>query len=272
MQSRADILRRNGKTIAFVPTMGYLHEGHLSLLRIGKKQADDLVLSIFVNPAQFGPNEDLDRYPRALDRDLQLAEKEGVDAVFVPTDEALYQDGYQTYVELDTLPAHLCGLSRPVFFRGITTVVSQLFNIVKPHSAIFGEKDFQQLAIIRQMVRDLKFDIEIIGGPIVREPDGLAMSSRNAYLKPDLRPAALSLYQSLENARSMVEQGHREAPQLVDQTRAIFSKHPAVEVDYVSICDPVTLDAVQSVQEQTLMALAVNLQGIRLIDNTILSP
>lgn len=272
MQSRADRLRREGKTTAFVPTMGYLHEGHLSLLRIGKQQADDLVLSIFVNPAQFGPNEDLDSYPRALDNDLQLAEEEGVDAVFVPTDKALYQEGYQTYVELETLPAHLCGLSRPVFFKGITTVVSQLFNIVKPHLAVFGEKDFQQLAIIRQMVRDLKFDIEIIGGPIIREADGLAMSSRNAYLKPEQRSAALALYKVLENARAMVKEGILDTTQLTAQAQDIFSTHPAIKVDYISLCDPLTLDSVQSVHKQTLMALAVNLEGIRLIDNTILHP
>jgi pantoate--beta-alanine ligase len=272
MQTRADQLRQSGKTTAFVPTMGYLHEGHLSLLRIGKQKADDLVLSIFVNPAQFGPNEDLSSYPRSLDRDLEMAEKEGVDAVFVPTDETLYQEGYQTYVELDKLPGHLCGLSRPVFFRGVTTVVTQLFHIVKPHVAVFGEKDFQQLAIIRQMVKDLKFDIEIAGGPIVREADGLAMSSRNAYLKDHMRPAALSLSRVLENSRKMVQNGISDAQSIIDQAAGIFSAFPEIKVDYISICDPVTLDPVELVEGRTLMALAVALEKIRLIDNTILQP
>ena len=272
MQARADKVRRSGHSTAFVPTMGYLHEGHLSLLRIGKKKSDDLVLSIFVNPAQFGPNEDLSSYPRSLERDLALAEKEGVDAVFVPTDKALYQDGYQTYVELEKLPGHLCGLSRPVFFKGITTVVTQLFNIVKPHIAVFGEKDFQQLAIIRQMVKDLNFDIEIIGGPIVREGDGLAMSSRNAYLKDHMRPAALSLSQALEKSRKMVKSGILDAQLIADQAAEILSGFPEINVDYISICDPLTLEEVNLIEGKTLMALAVGLEKIRLIDNTILEP
>ena len=272
MQARADGLRHSGKTTAFVPTMGYLHEGHLSLLRIGRQKADDLVLSIFVNPAQFGPNEDLGSYPRSLERDLEMAEKEGVDAVFVPTDETLYQKGYQTYVELEKLPGHLCGLSRPVFFRGVTTVVTQLFNIVKPHIAVFGEKDFQQLAIIRQMVQDLKFDIEIVGGPIVREADGLAMSSRNAYLKEYMRPAALSLSRALENSRKMVRNGTVDTKLIADQAVEILSGFPEIQIDYVSLCDPMTLDPVESIDGKTLMALAVALNKIRLIDNTILEP
>jgi len=270
MQVRADELRRLGKTTALVPTMGYLHAGHLSLMRIARPKADDLVASIFVNPAQFGPNEDLSSYPRSLERDLELAEKEGVDAVFVPTEEALYQEGYQTYVQLEKLPGHMCGLSRPVFFRGVTTVVTQLFNIVKPHVAVFGEKDFQQLAIIRQMVKDLKFDIEIIGGPIIREEDGLAMSSRNAYLQDHMRPAALSLFRVLENSRKMVKDGILDAQLITEQAMAIFSEFAEITVDYISICDPLTLDAVASVKGKTLMALAVNLGKIRLIDNTIL--
>ncbi len=272
MQARADQLRQAGKTIAFVPTMGYLHEGHLSLLRIAQQKADDLVASIFVNPAQFGPNEDLSSYPRSLERDLELAEKEGVNAVFVPTDEALYQQGYQTYVELEKLPGHLCGLSRPVFFRGVTTVVTQLFNIVKPHVAVFGEKDFQQVAIIKQMVKDLKFDIEIIGAPIIREQDGLAMSSRNAYLKEHMRPAALSLSRVLENSRKMVKNGILDAQLIIDQAVEIFSAFPEITIDYISICDPVTLDPVKTIEGRTLMALAVALEKIRLIDNTILEP
>lgn len=270
MQARADKMRQQGKTTAFVPTMGFLHEGHLSLLRIGKKHCEDLVLSIFVNPAQFGPNEDLDSYPRSLETDLDLARAEGVDAVFVPTDKDLYPEGYQTYVELEKLPDHLCGLSRPVFFRGIATVVSQLFNIVKPHMAIFGEKDFQQLAVLRQMVRDLKFDIKILGGPIIREQDGLAMSSRNAYLKPEMRPAALTLSKSLKKAQEMISAGHTASVDIIAQTKNIFGEYSNIDIDYISICDPVTLDPVNEVSGDTLMALAVNLDGIRLIDNTVL--
>lgn len=272
MQARSDLLRCSGKTTAFVPTMGYLHEGHLSLLRIGKQQADELVLSIFVNPAQFGPNEDLSTYPRSLEADLEKATQEGVDAVFVPTDETLYPVGYQTYVELEKLPKHLCGLSRPVFFRGVATVVTQLFNIVKPQVAVFGEKDFQQLAIIRQLVKDLKFDIEIVGGPIIREADGLAMSSRNAYLTAHMRPAALSLFRVLEHSRKMVECGIFDGQSIIDRAREIFAQFPEIKVDYIALCDPVTLDPVESIRGKTLMALAVALEKIRLIDNTILQP
>lgn len=272
MQARADLLGRSGKTTAFVPTMGFLHEGHLSLLRLGRQQADELVLSIFVNPAQFGPNEDLSTYPRSLDRDLELAEQEGVDAVFVPTDETLYPGDYQTWVELKKLPHHLCGLSRPVFFKGITTVVTQLFNIVKPQVAVFGEKDFQQLAIIRQMVKDLKFDIEIIGGPIVREKDGLAMSSRNAYLQDHMRPAALSLSRALQHATELVSHKVFDAKQIFREATAIISEFHEITIDYISICDPETLEEVELITGPTLMAIAVGLGKIRLIDNTVLVP
>ncbi len=272
MQAWADKQRRENKTIAFVPTMGFLHDGHLSLLRIGKEKATSLVLSIFVNPAQFGPNEDLDSYPRSLENDLELAKKEGVDTVFVPTDKALYPDDYQTYVTLEHLPNHLCGLSRPVFFRGITTVVTQLFNMVKPHVAVFGEKDFQQLAIIRQMVRDLKFDIDILGGPIVREKDGLAMSSRNAYLEEHMRPAALTLSRALQNSQKMVKEGITDTQLISNEAEKILSAFPENSVDYISICDPTTLDPVERIGGKTLMALAVNLNKIRLIDNTVLEP
>jgi len=179
MQKRSDKMRCQGKTIVFVPTMGFLHEGHLSLIRVGKKHGDDMVVSIFVNPTQFGPSEDLETYPRDLERDLDLLQKEGVNAVFTPDADEIYGEKYQTYVELEKLPNYLCGLSRPVFFKGVATVVTKLFNIVKPHVTIFGQKDYQQLTIIRQMVRDLNFDIEVIGAPTVRESGGLAMSSRN---------------------------------------------------------------------------------------------
>lgn len=258
--------------MAFVPTMGFLHAGHLSLLEIGRKEGDCLVLSIFVNPTQFGPTEDLDSYPRDLEADLEKARGAGVDAVFVPKDSTLYQENYQTYVKLEKLPNHLCGLSRPVFFRGVATVVTQLFNITRPHVAIFGEKDFQQLAVIRQMVADLKFGIRIIGAPIMREADGLAMSSRNAYLKPHQRDIALSLSKSLVVAKEMVAAGEKQVSVIQKKAREIFEKHPEIEIDYIELCDPVTIDSVETVEGPTLMALAVNLQGIRLIDNTVLVP
>ena len=196
MMLYADDLRQNRRTIALVPTMGFLHKGHLTLMETAKKYADDVVVSIFVNPAQFGPNEDLDTYPRSLAQDLERCREIGVSAVFTPDVSEIYPEGFQTYVSLEKLPQHLCGLSRPVFFRGVTTVVSKLFNIVKPHTAIFGQKDFQQLTIIRQMVKDLSFGIEIVGVPIVREDDGLAMSSRNKYLAPDQRSHALLLHRA----------------------------------------------------------------------------
>lgn len=184
MQEHSDRMRGLGKTVAFVPTMGFLHKGHLSLIKKGRKLGDDLVVSIFVNPSQFSPGEDFESYPRNFDNDLKLLQKEGIDVIFSPDKDELYQDGFQTYVELKNLPNHLCGISRPIFFRGVATVVTKLFNIVKPHIAIFGQKDYQQLVIIRRMARDLNFDIKIVGFPTVREPDGLAMSSRNTYLTP----------------------------------------------------------------------------------------
>ncbi|MDP3283444.1 MAG: pantoate--beta-alanine ligase, partial [Desulfobacterales bacterium] len=191
MQKYSDLVRQEGKTVAFVPTMGFLHEGHLSLMKKGRELADMLVVSIFVNPAQFGPKEDLATYPRNIERDLGLLIKESVDIAFIPDGKEIYPDGYQTYVELNNLPNHLCGLSRPVFFKGVATVVLKLFNIVKPHYAVFGQKDFQQLLIIKQMVKDLNCNIEIIEAPIIREKDGLAMSSRNSYLRPEQRIHAL---------------------------------------------------------------------------------
>ena len=275
MQSYANSIRTAGKTTAFVPTMGYLHDGHLSLLKIGRQKTDNLVLSIFVNPAQFAPGEDLISYPRSLEQDLKLAKKEGVDVVFVPTDLELYQKGYQTYVELENLPTYLCGKSRPMFFRGVTTIVTQLFNIVKPDMAIFGEKDYQQLAIIRQMVIDLKFDIEIISGPIVREKHGLAMSSRNSYLTDDLRPAALSLFNALQKADEMVKKGVLDTKLIIAQAEKIILDFPQNTIDYITICDAKTLKPIDFIQKTALIALAVNLEKgrlkVRLIDNTILS-
>lgn len=265
-------MRSQGKTIVFVPTMGFLHEGHLTLLKTGRTLGDDLILSIFVNPTQFGPNEDLDTYPRDLGRDLDLASRIGVDAVFTPDRETLYGSNYQTYVNLENLPRHLCGLSRPVFLQGVATVVTKLFNIVKPHIAVFGEKDFQQLTVIQQMVRDLNFDIRIEGVPTVREPDGLAMSSRNAYLSKSQRADALCLIRALETARGMVTSGERSAATIIDAAEARISATPGTRIDYIALCDPETLDNVTVVRGPTLMALAVTVGQTRLIDNMILDP
>ena len=209
MNKKAEEWRKNGKIIAFVPTMGYFHEGHLSLFRIARKKGDILVVSIFINPIQFGPTEDFKSYPRDLERDKSLAEKEKVDVLFVPSEKDMYPEGYQTFVEVTKLTNHLCGLSRPGHFKGVTTVVAKLFNIVKPHIAFFGFKDYQQYLVIKRMVKDLNFSIEIVGCPIVREPDGLAMSSRNTYLTPEQRKSALSLFKGLKLAQEMIDKGER---------------------------------------------------------------
>ncbi|WP_028315813.1 pantoate--beta-alanine ligase [Desulfatibacillum aliphaticivorans] len=272
MAARSEAVRREGKTIAFVPTMGYLHEGHLSLLKKGRSLCDYLVLSIFVNPTQFGPNEDLDAYPRDEERDQKVAREAGVDAIFMPNNEMMYGPNYQTYVALEKLPNHLCGLSRPVHFRGVATVVTKLFNIVRPHTAIFGEKDFQQLAVIRQMVKDLDFGIEIIGGPTVREPDGLAMSSRNAYLTPEQRKDAPALYKSLNQAQEMVSAGEKSAAVILEKASETILAVPGAEIDYAKLCDPATLDDVEAIAGPTLMALAVKIGSTRLIDNKVLEP
>ena len=272
MQRYADDLRRQGKRIGFVPTMGFLHEGHLSLMRAGRRLADLLVVSIFVNPAQFGPGEDFETYPRDLDRDLDLCRRETVDIVFTPARSELYPDNFQTTVRLDALPNHLCGLSRPVFFTGVATVVTKLFNMVKPHVAVFGEKDYQQLMIIRQLVRDLNLDVEIVGSPLVREPDGLAMSSRNNYLSAEQRPAALSLYRSLCKARQLVAGGIREPKEILAEVEKTIGAHKENEIDYVSICDMQTLEKVEVIDRPVLMALAVRVGTVRLIDNSVLEP
>ncbi len=265
-------MRRQEKTIVFVPTMGFLHEGHLSLMREGKAHGDDLVVSIFINPTQFGPGEDLETYPRDLERDLDLVRKEGVDAVFVPDVHEIYGERFQTYVELEKLPNHLCGNSRPVFFKGVATVVAKLFNIVKPHVAVFGQKDYQQFVIVRQMVRDLNLDITVIGAPTVREPGGLAMSSRNTYLTPEQRVSALSLHQSLNNAQALLESGTQDASKIIDVTTDLIRSHPDTEIDYIAVCDPETLVDVKTINRPVRMALAVKVGKARLIDNMLLKP
>ncbi|OQY07172.1 MAG: pantoate--beta-alanine ligase [Desulfobacteraceae bacterium 4572_123] len=272
MQAHSDEMRCLGKKIVFVPTMGFLHEGHLSLMREGLRHGDYLVVSIFVNPTQFAQGEDLDSYPRSLERDLELVEKEGAGAAFTPRENELYPEDFQTYVSLESLPRHLCGISRPTFFRGVTTVVSKLFNIVKPHIAVFGEKDYQQLIIIRRMVRDMNFDIGIVGAPTIREPDGLAMSSRNAYLTKAQRPAALSLYKSLLKAKTIVQSRIIKAARVIDEAKIIITAHAETDIDYINVCDPRTLDDMPIIDRPALMALAVRVGKTRLIDNVLLVP
>jgi pantoate--beta-alanine ligase len=270
MSTLSENWRREGKVIAFVPTMGYFHAGHLSLMREGRRRGDVLVVSLFVNPIQFGPKEDLNQYPRNLERDKALAQKEGVDVLFVPKQEEMYPSGFQTFVEVTELTQHLCGLSRPGHFRGVTTVVTKLFNIVKPHIAIFGLKDYQQYLVIKRMVKDLNFDIEIIGCPIVREADGLAMSSRNEYLLPEQRKAALSLSKGLKLAQELVNAGERNAQIIINRVSNFIKQFPYTQIDYVKICDPETLEDLIEIKERALLALAVKVGRARLIDNTIL--
>jgi pantoate--beta-alanine ligase len=272
MQARSDKMRREGKTVVLVPTMGFLHEGHLSLIREGQKYGDELVVSIFVNPAQFGPGEDLETYPRDFDRDIELLRKESVNAVFSPDAEEMYGENFQTFVELEKLPKHLCGLSRPVFFRGVATVVTKLFNIVKPHVAVFGEKDYQQLTVIRKMVSDLNFDIKIVGARTIRETGGLAMSSRNTYLNSKQRMSALALNKSLKKAQELVENGLKDAAGIIEKATEIIQSHPETEIDYIVVCDPETLDDMTTIDRPARMALAVKVGKARLIDNMLLKP
>lgn len=272
MQAWSAAQKKQGKTISFVPTMGYLHKGHVSLLEIGKPLSDELVLSIFVNPTQFGPNEDLDAYPSNIQNDLRLAEQAGVTAVFLPDKNEMYGPDYQTHVSLDHLPQYLCGRSRPVHFGGVATVVTKLFNIVMPDVAVFGKKDFQQLAVIRQMVEDLDFNIRIIGGEIIREEDGLAMSSRNAYLTPEQRASAVCLSQAIRLLKQRVAQGVRSIPELVGEAEAFIHSFDHTRVDYIELCDPRTLKSVEIVQTQTLVAMAVQVGKSRLIDNALIEP
>jgi pantoate--beta-alanine ligase len=264
-------MRRQFKTIVFIPTMGFLHEGHLSLIQEGRKYGDDMVVSIFVNPTQFGPGEDLESYPKNLERDLELLQKQGVNAVFTPDAKEIYGKKFQTYVTLENLPNYLCGASRPIHFRGVATVVAKLFNTVKPHVAVFGLKDYQQLVVIRQMVRDLDFGIEIIGVSTVREPDGLAMSSRNNYLTAEQRMSALSLYKSLHKAKELINSGIRDAATIIDAATELIQSYPETDIDYISICDPETLVDIKAIDRPVVMALAVKVGKARLIDNMIMN-
>lgn len=272
MRARVDDLRCQGRRIAVVPTMGYLHDGHLSLLHEGRARADVLVFTLFVNPTQFGPSEDLDRYPRDEQGDLAKARSCGVDIAFCPERAAMYPKGYQTHVDVTELARPLCGASRPGHFRGVATVVTKLFHVTRPHVAIFGQKDFQQLAIIRQMTRDLDFGIEIVGMPIVREPDGLAMSSRNAYLGADERAQAVCLSRGLAAAEALLGRGERDAAALLAAARAPIHAAPLGRIDYVELRDADTLEEVRVVERPAVLAMAVFFGRTRLIDNVVLTP
>ena len=270
MWKRSEQLRLAGKTIALVPTMGFFHEGHLELMRVGKRISDILVISIFVNPTQFGPTEDYEGYPRDMEGDLAQAKELGVDLVFSPSVEEMYPDGFQTTVSLERVTRHLCGISRTGHFDGVTTVVAKLFNITKPHLAIFGKKDYQQLTVITQMVKDLDMDIKIVGVPTVREPDGLAMSSRNSYLTSEERKSALCLKKSLDLANDMLKQGERDTDTIKAAVEKLILSHPHTEIDYVSLCNPATLEDVEKIEGEVLVALAVKVGKARLIDNALI--
>jgi len=266
------VIRTNkamGKSIGYVPTMGYLHEGHLSLAKRSVQDNDFTVMSIFVNPTQFGPNEDFERYPRDLERDLALAESVGVDVVFAPSVEEMYPDGYKTYVNVEDITNVLCGRSRPGHFRGVTTVVNKLFNIVEPNKAYFGQKDAQQVVVIKKMVRDLNMNLEVITCPIVREADGLAMSSRNVYLSSEERKAALILSKSLFEAEELIKQGERSRKKIVEYIESRIKTEKLAEIDYVEVVSADNLDIMEELKGTILIALAVKFGKTRLIDNVI---
>ena len=267
MQERSEALRLAGHTIALVPTMGFLHEGHLELMRVGKRHSDQLIMSIFVNPTQFGPAEDYDQYPRDTEGDLRKADEVGVDIVFMPSVQEMYPDGFQSKVHVEEVTQHLCGFTRPGHFDGVTTVVAKLFNVTKPHLGIFGRKDYQQLAVISRMAADLNMDIKILGVPTFREPDGLAMSSRNKYLTPEERKSALCLKKSLDLAGKMIQAGEKNASVIKGAVESLIQGHPFTEIDYVSLCDPATLEERETLGVENLVALAVRVGKTRLIDN-----
>ncbi len=270
MREKCEDLRRDGLRIGLVPTMGALHEGHLSLLRTGRSRCDILVLSIFVNPTQFSPNEDLTEYPRSETEDLKKARSCGVDLAFCPRDSAMYHHGHQTEVTVVDLAAPLCGRTRPGHFAGVATVVTKLFHIVQPHLAVFGEKDFQQLVMIRQMVKDLDFAVQILSAPIVREADGLAMSSRNRYLSQHQRRDASALYRALKTASMAFQAGERSATSLLQTARQELAKIPSLHLEYLELRDARTLSPVEQVNGPAVLATAATVGDTRLIDNIVL--
>jgi pantoate--beta-alanine ligase len=270
MQAVSLAWRKLGQQIAFVPTMGFFHEGHLSLMRYGRQHGDRLVVSLFVNPTQFGPSEDLDRYPRDLAKDSALAREVGVDVLYTPAAADMYPLGYQTYVTVEDLSQPMCGATRPGHFRGVATVVLKLFHQVLPHLALFGEKDYQQLAVIKRMVADLNVPVEVMGRPIVREADGLAMSSRNSYLSPEERRSALVLFQALTRARDLASSGETKADKILTEVNQMISQTPNTRLDYVVLVDPDTLNPVNTIRDSARLAVAAWVGGTRLIDNMLL--
>jgi pantoate--beta-alanine ligase len=267
MKSLVRRWKSEGKTVGFVPTMGYLHEGHLSLVRESKKRTDVTIVSIFVNPTQFGPKEDFKKYPRDLVKDFAFLETGGVDCLFYPDAGDIYPPGYRTFVEVHGLQDRLCGKSRPGHFRGVATVVLKLFNIVSPDLAFFGAKDAQQILIIQKMAADLNLDVDVVTCPIVREPDGLALSSRNAYLSPDERKAAPVLSRSLAAAEKLIAAGERDVTKVMAAIRSVIGGEPQARIDYVEAVDPANLEPVIEIRGDVLIALAVFIGSTRLIDN-----
>ncbi len=263
-------IKSQGMSIGFVPTMGYLHEGHLSLVRESLRRANVTVVSIFVNPKQFGPSEDFKDYPRDLNRDSEVLEREGIDYLFVPEAGEIYPQGYKTYVDVCDLQDKLCGRSRPGHFRGVCTVVLKLFNVLNPDISFFGQKDAQQAIILKRMVKDLNLDVKIEVLPIVREEDGLALSSRNNYLTQEERKAALVLSKSLKRAQSMTEKGQRDSSTIIKEMKEIIGREPLAKIDYVEIVDMDNLDPVAIIEKEALAAVAVFIGKVRLIDNKII--
>ncbi len=260
--------KSKGKSTGFVPTLGYLHQGHLSLIRKARRECDKVVVSIFVNPLQFGPKEDYECYPRDFSRDIELCQKEGVDVIFFPSPEEMYPQGYSTFIQIQgNLTRALEGKCRPEHFKGVTTVLLKLFHIVYPDLSFFGEKDYQQALIVKKMVEDLNLDTEIVLLPTVREEDGLALSSRNSYLTPEQRKAAPILYKSLIKAKEVIKEGEKDSGRIISLIKDLIAKEPLVKVDYVALVDPVTLGLVSQIKGDVLVVLAVKMGKVRLIDN-----
>lgn len=263
--------KKQGLTVGLVPTMGFLHEGHQSLIKKAVEENDKVVVSVFVNPIQFAPNEDLETYPRDLEADKKLCDSTGADLIFHPTPDEMYPDGFSTHIQMDNLTKELCGKTRPTHFGGVCTVVGKLFNIVKPDKAYFGQKDAQQLAIIKRMVRDLNFDLEVVGCPIIREPDGLAKSSRNTYLSADERKAALILSKSIELGKELVASGEKNAQTIIKAMTDKINTEPLARIDYVNVVDALNIEPIDVIKGETLVAIAVYIGKTRLIDNFIIS-
>lgn len=269
VRSQVKEWKRQGLSVGLIPTMGYLHEGHQSLIARAAEENDRVVVSVFVNPIQFGPSEDLESYPRDFERDCALCEKTGADLIFHPETSEMYAEDFCTYVDMDRLTKGLCGASRPIHFRGVCTVVSKLFHIVTPDRAYFGQKDAQQLAVIKRMVRDLSMDIEIVGCPIIREPDGLAKSSRNTYLSPQERRAAVVLSRALKEGRKALTNGEQSAQAIIGIIRNVLDSEPLAQPEYVELVDWETLEPVEMADRPVLVALAVRIGTTRLIDNFV---